>query len=100
MTYETLEEAVMATLDAVRPPERLTVAEAQEKYRHLRNPGAYTGPWMNSSVPYMVEPYSVFTDLNYKARCICWGVAVVQDGAISRVASVYGDLRPFGFNAC
>ena len=66
MTYETLEEAVMVTLDAVRPPERLTVAEAQEKYRHLRNPGAYTGPWQNFQAPYLVEPCSVFTDLNYK----------------------------------
>lgn len=41
--------------DSLRPPERLTVAEAAEKYRYLSNPGSYTGYWDNSMATYLVE---------------------------------------------
>ena len=33
-----------------------TVAEAAAKYRKLRNPGSYVGPWLNEETPYLVEP--------------------------------------------
>ena len=42
--------------DIYKPPERLTIAQAAEKYRYLKNSGSYVGPWKNSTVPEMVEP--------------------------------------------
>lgn len=46
----------------VRPPEKITVPEAAEKYRYLRNIGSYQGPWKNSMTPYLVEPMEEFTN--------------------------------------
>lgn len=63
--YVSLEQMVLATLDAVRPPERLTVAEAAEKYRYLNNPGSFVGNWDNTIAPYLVEPMEVLTSLDY-----------------------------------
>ena len=40
----------------MRPPERITVAEAAEKYVYLNNPGSYIGPYQNRTAPYMEEP--------------------------------------------
>lgn len=59
--FATLEEMISETAATVRPPERLTVAEAAEKYRRLNNPGAYVGPWRNAMAPYLVEPQEVLT---------------------------------------
>jgi len=52
----TLENLIVEAATAARPPERLTVAEASEKYRFLNNPGSYVGPWLNSVTPYLIEP--------------------------------------------
>lgn len=62
----TLEELVRAAASLVRPPERLTVAEAAEKYRKINNPGSYVGPWDNDFAPYLVEPMEVLTSLEYQ----------------------------------
>ena len=56
---------IRATAEAVRPPERLTVAEAAEKYRYVNNPGSYVGPFKNSKTPYLVEPMEVLTSLDF-----------------------------------
>ena len=56
---ESLESLIVDTAAAARPPERLTVSEASEKYRKLNNPGSYVGPWLNDTVPYLVEPMDV-----------------------------------------
>lgn len=42
--------------DIFRPPERLTVSEAAEQYVILNNPGAYSGPYLNRTTPYICEP--------------------------------------------
>ena len=63
--FGSLEDLVVAAAEAVRPPERLTVPQAAEKYRKLNNKGAYVGPWKNSMVPYMVEPMNILTDMRY-----------------------------------
>lgn len=63
--YLSLEAMVLATLDAVRPPERLTVAEAAAKYRYLNNPGSFVGFWDNTVAPYLVEPMEVLTSLDF-----------------------------------
>lgn len=65
MHFSTLEEMLLATAEAIRPPERLTVAEAAEKYRRLNNPGHYVGPWDNSIAPYLVEPMETLNSLDH-----------------------------------
>ncbi len=64
-TFKTLEEIVLASADAVRPPERLTVSTAAAKYRKLNNKGAYVGPWKNEMVPYLVAPQDILTNNRY-----------------------------------
>jgi phage terminase large subunit GpA-like protein len=63
--FRTLEEMVLATAEAVRPPERLTVSEAAEKYRRLNNPGSYVGMWDNDMARYLVEPMDEQTSLDF-----------------------------------
>lgn len=53
--YLSLEDLIVQTAEGVQPPERITVAQAAEKYRKLNNPGSYVGDWKNSKVPYLVE---------------------------------------------
>lgn len=67
MQFETLEQMVLASAEMVRPPERLTVSQAAEKYRWLNNPGSYVGPWKNETTPYLVEPMDVLNDIDYQA---------------------------------
>lgn len=62
---ESLESLIVDTAAAARPPERLTVSEASEKYRKLNNPGSYVGPWLNDTVPYLVEPMDVLQDFRF-----------------------------------
>ena len=65
MTFSTIEEMIEASAGGIRPPERLTVAEAAERYRYLNNPGSYVGYWDNTMAPYLVEPMEVLTSLDY-----------------------------------
>jgi phage terminase large subunit GpA-like protein len=55
-SFKSLGHIFAHVAESLRPPERLTVAEAAAKYRYLNNPGSYVGPWLNSTVPEMVEP--------------------------------------------
>lgn len=66
-SFRTLEEMMASAGKSVRPPERISVSEAAERYRKLNNPGAYVGPWMNSIAPYLVEPMDVMTSLDYRS---------------------------------
>ena len=63
--YNNLEAIVVDMAEQLRPPERLTVAEAAEKYRYVNQPGAYVGPWLNETAPYMVEPMNTFASRIY-----------------------------------
>ncbi|MFC3724394.1 phage terminase large subunit family protein [Neoaquamicrobium sediminum] len=63
--FTTLEQMLLATAEAIRPPERLTVAEAAEKYRRLNNPGHYIGPWDNKIAPYLTEVMEALTSLEH-----------------------------------
>lgn len=49
-----LEDMIVDTAQAVRPPERLQVHEAASKYRYL-DTGVYEGYWDNSKTPYLIE---------------------------------------------
>lgn len=65
MRFDSLEEMLVATAEAVRPPERLTVSEAAERFRYISNPGSYVGPLRNSMTPYMIEPMDELASLDY-----------------------------------
>lgn len=63
--FNSIEEMVAEAASAVKPPERLTVPEAAERYRYINNPGSYVGKWDNSFAPYLVEPMEVLTSLEH-----------------------------------
>lgn len=63
--YKSLDAIVVDLAEQLRPPERLTVAQAAEKYRIVNQPGAYVGKWLNSTAPYMVEPMNTFASREY-----------------------------------
>lgn len=64
--YKNLAAIVADLAEQLRPPERLTVAQAAEMYRYVNQPGAYVGPWLNETAPYMVEPMNTFASRDYK----------------------------------
>lgn len=64
-TFKRLGDIFIELASILRPPERLTVAQAAEKYRYVNQPGAYVGWWKNSTTPYMVEPMNTFTSREY-----------------------------------
>lgn len=64
--YKSLGDIFVDLADYLRPPERLSVSQAAEKYRYVNQPGAYVGPWKNSTTPYMVEPMDVFASREYE----------------------------------
>lgn len=66
MTYKTLQEILLDIATSIRSPERLSVGEAAEKYRQLKNAGSYVGKWKNSTTPYLVEPMDVLTMEEYQ----------------------------------
>jgi phage terminase large subunit GpA-like protein len=63
--YKSLGAIVVDLAEQLRPPERLTVAQAAERYRYVNQPGAYVGPWLNETAPYMVEPMNTFASRDY-----------------------------------
>lgn len=65
LSSESLESIIVQSAAAARPPERMTVAEAAEKYREINNPGSYVGPWKNETTPYLVEPMNVLTSTHF-----------------------------------
>lgn len=65
MKFRSLGHLILKTAQAIRPPERLSVAEAAEKYRKLNNPGSYIGDWDNDIAPYLVEPMETLTSIEH-----------------------------------
>lgn len=55
-TFETLEDIFLGLTELLRPPERISISDASERYVRLNNPGSYIGPYRNDMAPYMVEP--------------------------------------------
>lgn len=64
-SYKSVSDIILGLTDLLRPPERITVAEAAERYRYINQPGAYVGQWQNSTVPYMVEPMNTLASTEY-----------------------------------
>lgn len=63
--YESVWDIICDTAEMLRPPERISVAQAAEKYVYLNQPGAYVGYYQNSTAPYMVEPQDTFASRVY-----------------------------------
>jgi phage terminase large subunit GpA-like protein len=64
-SYRSVGEIICDLALMLSPPENLSVSQAAEKYRYINQPGAYVGPWLNATVPYMVEPMDTFTSRHY-----------------------------------
>lgn len=64
-TYSSVWEIICDLSQMLSPPEELSVSQAAEKYRYINQPGAYVGKWLNSTVPYMVEPMDNFTSRDH-----------------------------------
>jgi len=80
----TLESIVVESAEAARPPERLTVSEAAEKYRKINNPGAFVGDWSNDKTPYLVEPMNLlnstaFTSMIFVGPAQCGKTDMVMN---------------------
>ena len=53
--------------EILRPPRRVTVAEAAQNYMVIHRPGGYSGPWSAAQTPYMVEPMNRLADRSIEA---------------------------------
>jgi phage terminase large subunit GpA-like protein len=69
--YDNLGQLFVDLAGSFQPPERLTVAQAAARHRRVHNPGAYSGPWRNEDVPYMVEPMEMLTDRSIREVIFC-----------------------------
>lgn len=69
--YETLNDMGVALADMLRPPERMSISEAAEKYVQLNIPGAYMGSYRNSMTPYMVEPMDTLKSRLFSGVAFC-----------------------------
>lgn len=65
MKFKSLNHIIRSVASQLRPPMRMTVAEAAAKYRYVNQPGAYVGPWLNMTTPYMVEPMNTLNSRHY-----------------------------------
>ena len=66
MRGQTLEQLLVESAAAARPPVRMTVSQAAEKFRKLNNPGSYVGPLLNDRTPYLVEPMDTLQSLQHR----------------------------------
>lgn len=64
--FDTFADMVKSMAESIRPPERLTVAEAAEKYRYLKE-ATHRGLWDNDIAPYLVEIMNEMESLEFNA---------------------------------
>lgn len=77
LKYEKLVDIFHEITELLKPPDRLTVSQAAEKYRYINNPGSYVGPYKNDMAPYLVEIMDVLTSNEHTG---CAFVKPVQCG--------------------
>lgn len=58
--FEHLGAIFVSLAEILVPAEELTVGQSSERYRRVNQPGAYVGPWLNATTPYMLEPMNLF----------------------------------------
>lgn len=66
MMFGNLSEMLVELMKSVKPPERITVSQAAEKYRYLRE-ATHTGNWDNGIAPYLVEIMDELESLDFTA---------------------------------
>jgi phage terminase large subunit GpA-like protein len=67
----------------VKPPQRLSVVEACQKYMRVSTPGGYEGPWSAEIAPYMKAPMNAMTSRLHEAVVF---VGVAQSGKTAALA--------------
>lgn len=72
--WKSIEKMILAAAAMIRPAARMTVAEWAAQHRYLNTPGAYVGPWMNSTTPYLIEIMETLTSLAH-TQCVIAGPA-------------------------
>ncbi len=65
--YSDLGDLIAQTADIFRPPDRLTVSQWAAGERQLNNMGAYVGPWLNETAPYLTEPMDMLQSRHHDA---------------------------------
>jgi phage terminase large subunit GpA-like protein len=70
MSFACIEDMVVASAEAVRPPERLTVSQAAEKYHIVNNPGTHVGPFSLERTPYLIEPMDELESLEFTGEIL------------------------------
>lgn len=68
--YDNLGHLITSLTSVFDPPERLTVTEANEKYRRIDNPGAYSGPYCVDKSPYMREIQDTAASREFNAMAV------------------------------
>lgn len=68
--FGSLKDIVIEMSQVLLPPERISVAQAAEKYRRVYNPPAYVGKWDNNIAPYMLEVMECLESRDYSATCL------------------------------
>jgi phage terminase large subunit GpA-like protein len=78
-SYVDPRQLVVAALDHLEPPERLTVPQYAAAHRILDNAGGgHVGPWLNEIAPYTVQPSEMLDSLDHMT------VAVVGPGQVGK----------------
>lgn len=73
---------VMNMASIFKPPERLTVTEAAEKYCRLNNPPRYQGPYQVKQTPYMREPQDMVMSPDHTALIFVGGAQLGKSEAL------------------
>lgn len=61
---------MLAAASMIRPSARMTVSEWAAKNRYLNTPGAYVGPWLNDTTPYLIEIMDTLTSLDHTGMIV------------------------------
>lgn len=94
--FRTIEDMVVATAEALRPPLRLTVAEAAAEFRYVNNPGVFVGKWDNNKAPYLVDPMNVTTSRDYTGMILVGPAQCGKALDIQTVIEVPGGTKTMG----
>lgn len=65
MKFSSVSHIMRSVASQLRPPMRMSVSEAAAKYRYVNQPGAYVGPWLNMTTPYMMEPMNTLSSRKF-----------------------------------
>lgn len=69
--YRGINEIVSEAADLLKPKDRLTVAQASERFVYIDQPGQFTGFYQNAKAPYMVEPMNNLKSRVFQSVIFC-----------------------------